>query len=215
MKKHDLSSTAVPAIHSPITEQTDVATASNLPSEVPAIKVVEIIESDASEPVNTTSAIGGAHDGTDPFAAVSAAEAMTLSLTPPQQKAIRLLTSGHTLVASATAAGVNRTTLYRWLKGDAAFLAAFNAWQKDVLDTTRGRILALSDLAVNTVAKAMTRGDATIALKILGSIGAMDRIAPGSTDPDEIERVQKLERMKTKTALRQAENRAEMESYLQ
>jgi hypothetical protein len=149
----------------------------------------------------------------EPVASVSDAEAMTLALTPPQRTAIILLTSGHTLVASATAAGVNRTTLYRWLKGDSAFLAAFNAWQKDVIDTARGRILALSDLAVNTVAKAMTKGDASTAMKVLGAIGALDRVAPGSTDPDEIKRVQKLEKMKSQTALRKAEARAEMESY--
>lgn len=90
--------------------------------------------------------------------------------------------------------------------------AAFNAWQKDVLDTARGRLLALSDLAVTTVAKSMVRGDAKTALKILQSLGTLDRAQPGSTDPKEIERLQKLERQKAQTEVRKAEARAEMEA---
>jgi hypothetical protein len=149
----------------------------------------------------------------DVMAAVSAAEALTLALSPPQQTAIQLLTSGHTLVASATAAGVNRVTLYRWLKRDPAFVAAYNAWQKDVIDTARGRILALSGLAVTTVARAMSTGNAKVAVEILKSMGILDRAEPGSTDATEVERKQKLEDLQAKTKLRKAESRAEMESY--
>jgi hypothetical protein len=145
---------------------------------------------------------------------VSLDEARSLSLTPPQRMAIQLLTSGKSLVAAATAAGVNRTTLYRWLKGDPAFVAAYNAWQKDVRDTARGRILALSDLAITTIAKAITQGDTRSALKILKATGALTHKDPGSTDPDEIQRVQRLERLKAQTALRRAENRAEMDAEM-
>jgi hypothetical protein len=128
------------------------------------------------------------------FAAVSAAEALSLALTPGQRKAIEMLTSGHTLVDSATAAGVGRTTLYRWLKGDAKFLAAYNAWQQDALATARGRLLAMSDLAVTTVGKAMNAGDSKTALAVLKSLGVMDRVQPGPTDPEEVVREQALER---------------------
>jgi AcrR family transcriptional regulator len=155
----------------------------------------------------------GSVSGGAAFAAVSSSEACLLALSPPQRLAIEMLTSGQTLVASATAAGVSRMTLYRWLKGDAVFLAAFNAWQKDVLDTARGRLLALSDLAVSTVAKSLSRGDANTALKVLKSLGVMDRAQPGSTDPEELERIQQLEIHKSKTALRKAEARAEMEAF--
>src|SRR5207244_3791667 len=82
------------------------------------------------------------------FAAVSAAEARALALSPAQRTAIEKLTSGHTLVDSALAAGVNRTTLYRWLKNDATFLAAYNAWQQDAVATARGRMLGITDVAV-------------------------------------------------------------------
>jgi len=148
------------------------------------------------------------------FAVVTQAEALKLALSAPQRAAIELLTSGHTLVAAATAAGVSRMTLYRWLKGDAAFSAAFNAWQQDVLDTARGRVLALSDLAVTTIAKSMSRGDAKTALKVLQSIGALDRRKVGSTDPEEIERQQNLEWKKAKTAAKKAETDAMVDEML-
>jgi len=149
-----------------------------------------------------------------PVSPVSLDEAISLSLSPPQRMAIQLLTSGKSLVAAATAAGVNRTTLYRWLKGDPAFVAAYNAWQKDVRDTARGKILALSDLAITTIAKAMTRGDTRPALRILEATGALTHEEPGSTDPVEIQRQQKLERTKAQTALRRAENRAAMDAEM-
>ena len=139
---------------------------------------------------------------------------MSLALSPPQRKAIELLTSGRTVIDAAQAAGVNRATLYRWLSGDAAFVAAYNAWQKDVLATTRGRLLALTDLAVTTVTKAMTHGDAKTAMKILKSMGALDTPTPGATDPEEIERQQNLDWKKQKTAARKEENSAFMDELL-
>jgi hypothetical protein len=85
-----------------------------------------------------------------------------LSLTPPQRKAIEKLTAGHTVADSATAAGVNRCTLYRWLKHDPEFQAAYNAWQQDAIATARGRLLALTDTAVTAVGKAMLQWESPI-----------------------------------------------------
>lgn len=151
----------------------------------------------------------------DAFAPVSAAEAMSLALSPSQRTAIELLTSGRTMAAAAVAAGVNRSTLHRWFKGDAAFVAAFNAWQRDVLATSRGRLLSLSDLAVATVARAMNKGDAKTAVAVLKSLGVMDRPVPGATDPAEVERQQLLEQKKSNLARRKEENRVLTDEILE
>jgi hypothetical protein len=74
--------------------------------------------------------------------------------------------------------------------------------------------IALTDIAVSTVAKSMGRGDAKTALKLLSSVGLLDRAQPGSTDPEEVRRMHDLERQRAKTALKRAENRAEMDSFL-
>ncbi len=52
-----------------------------------------------------------------------------LAMSPQQQVAIEQLVAGKSLVASATSAGVTRLTLYRWLKSDPVFTAAYNAWR--------------------------------------------------------------------------------------
>ena len=63
----------------------------------------------------------------------------------------------------------------------------------------------LSDLAVNTIAKSMSGGDAKTALKVLQSMGVLERAKPGSTDPAEIKRLQDLEARRAKTAAKKAE----------
>jgi hypothetical protein len=121
------------------------------------------------------------------MASVSPAEAMDLSLTPPQRTAIQMLTSGKTAIDSALAAGVSRRTLYRWLKTDVNFQAAYNAWQHDAIATARGKVLALTDAAIDAVRRALVKGDAKTALVILKSTGILDRPEPGSTDPEEVQ----------------------------
>lgn len=143
------------------------------------------------------------------FAAVSATEALMLALTPPQRTAIERMTHGETRVAAASAAGVSRATLNRWLSTDAAFQAAYNAWQKDVLDTARARLLSVTDVAVNTVLRAMKKGDARVALTILDRLGITTQPKPGPTDEEEVmqqqliaQRKRELAQKKERSALR-------------
>jgi hypothetical protein len=106
-----------------------------------------------------------------------------------QQIAMEKLASGETIVDAAQAA-----TLHRWLKQDARFAAAYNAWQQEAVATARGRLLALSDQAVTTVANSVKAGDTRAALLVLKAMGAMDRPTPGPTDPEGVLREQELER---------------------
>ena len=141
------------------------------------------------------------------FAAVSAAEAMTLALSAAQRTAIERLTCGQTLVDSATAAGVSRMTLYRWLKNDVQFQAAYNAWQQDAVATARGRMLGVTDVAVMSLARALSReagqpvqlaavAQGRLALRVLERMGIADRPTPGPTEVEELERRRDLERRK-------------------
>ncbi len=142
-----------------------------------------------------------ATDALPVIAAVSPAEALALALSPQQRTAIQMLTSGKTAIDSALAAGVTRRTLHRWLNHDANFKAAYNAWQHDAIATTRGQVLALSGLAVDTVRRALIKGDAKTALAILDSTGALDRPEPGSTDPDEVNAREAIARKQAETDL--------------
>ena len=127
-------------------------------------------------------------------AALSPAELIALALLPEQRTAIEKMLSGHTLVASATAAGVTRMTLYRWLHHDPKFQAAYNAWQLDAITGAQTKLLAMTNTAVNTVGQAI-RTDAKVAITLLKSVGALDRPRPGSTDPEEVKTLMEIAAM--------------------
>jgi hypothetical protein len=126
--------------------------------------------------------------------ALSPAEALALALSPEQHTAIEKMLSGHTLAASATAAGVTRMTLYRWLHHDSKFQAAYSAWQLDAITGARTKLLAMTDTAVNTVGRAV-KNDAKLAMAVLKAVGVLDRPRPGSTDPEEVEKLMEIARL--------------------
>jgi hypothetical protein len=142
-----------------------------------------------------------------PPAVVTAAEAAALHLTPSQQAAIIQLTSGATRSAAAIAAGVTRTTLYRWLNNDPNFQAAFNAWHKDLITTAQGQLLAASQDAINTVLTAIRRGDARLAWKLLECQGLTKLSKPGSTDIAHLQREAELDKKRADIAERKEINK--------
>lgn len=129
-------------------------------------------------------------------------------LSPAQMKAIEMLVSGHSVMEAVRAAGVGRTTLYRWLKGDAAFGAVYNQWQQGVIDTARGRLLSLSHLAVTAVEKSLEKADVKTAMKLLEKLGVLDRAETGPTDPAMVERKIKMERRRASSRMDKAETEA-------
>ena len=137
-----------------------------------------------------------------------------MGLTPAQRTAIERLTTGHTLIASATAAGVSRVTLYRWLKHDLTFLAAYNAWQHDAIATARGRLLALTDTAVTTVQNAIVKGDGRLAMNLLIRLGIADRPTPGSTEVADLEAEESLSRRRQEIERRKEVDRVEWDGIL-
>ena len=142
-----------------------------------------------------------------PPAVVTPAEAAALQLTPAQRTAIIQLTSGATRSAAAMAAGVTRTTLYKWLNHDPNFQAAFNAWHKDLITTAQGQLLAASQEAINAVLNAIRRGDARLAWKLLESQGLTKLATPGSTDVAQLQRQAELDRKRSEIAERKEINK--------
>jgi hypothetical protein len=143
--------------------------------------------------------------------AVTSFEATALSLTAPQRAAIIRLTSGATRCEAAAAAGVTRTTLYRWLNHDPAFQAAYNAWQKDLVTTAQGLLLAASGDAVATVLAAIRRGDAQLAWKLLQALGLAKPAKPGTTDLRTLQQQQELDRKRAEIAEKKEINQVLMD----
>lgn len=145
---------------------------------------------------------------------VTEAEAGLMPLDPAQRMAIIKLSQGSSRVEAARAAGVTRTTLYRWLNQDVAFQAAFNTWQSDVINTAQAQLLASTHIALEAVMKAIRGGDARLAWKVLESQGVTARPRGGSTDVVELQRREGMERKKKEIADRREQNKIKVDELM-
>jgi hypothetical protein len=85
--------------------------------------------------------------------------------------AATMLTSGVPKVEIAKRLGVNEATLWRWEK-QSPFRLYVDQLRRDILQQTIDAARSAAQLAVHTVSDAMLEGNADVALKYLGLIGA-------------------------------------------
>lgn len=114
--------------------------------------------------------------------AVSAAE-LADRLPAAQHAALSEIVSGGSFRRAAEAASVSRATIYRWVQSDPLFRAAFNAWQKEIKESSHARLVKMSEQAVDVVEKALQRNDERVAVTMLREMGVMRRSPGGLTDP--------------------------------
>src|ERR1700722_11223236 len=69
------------------------------------------------------------------------------SLGREQQAVLELLLEGKSVAETARLAAIGRTTIYRWMKSDPAFMAAYNRWHDEMNESCRSRLLMLTDSA--------------------------------------------------------------------
>jgi AcrR family transcriptional regulator len=105
-----------------------------------------------------------------------------------QQTALAALRGGSGFPDAAQAAGVSRATVYRWVRSDPQFRAAYNEWQQAQAESARARLLGLADKAVDVVEKALGRLDQHVAVRMLKDLGALRRPGRGATDPEAVAR---------------------------
>jgi len=110
--------------------------------------------------------------------------------TPQQEHALECLISGQPITRAAQEAGVDRTTVWRWLKDDPAFQAAYNRARLELQAAVQARLLGLTEHAVTCVEQAIKLGDARTALAILRGVGLLDG-EPARVGPDDPERVRR------------------------
>ena len=101
-----------------------------------------------------------------------------------QRAAFAALCAGSSFPDAAKAAGVNRATVYRWVQSDPQFRAAYNAWQEELAESSRARLLTFVDQAVDVIGKALKRQDEKVAVTMLRDLGIMRRRGQGQTDPE-------------------------------
>jgi hypothetical protein len=112
------------------------------------------------------------------------------ALDPSQELALAALLAGKTYGEAATAAGVHRGTVWRWLTGDPRFIARYNAGRREIADRARAGLLTLGQLAIKAVQEALEGDDPALrfkaAVKTLELLGVGREPPSGSTDPAEI-----------------------------
>ena len=115
------------------------------------------------------------------------------AISTPQSLVLAALSAGKSIAAAAAEAGVSRSTVYRW-HHDPDFVAALNAWKRQTRESAHHRLLALSDLAVNTVQAALQGADARTAMSLLRELGILRKVIAGSSDRDEVNAKAELKR---------------------
>src|SRR5437899_2039273 len=95
---------------------------------------------------------------------------MSDDLSQKQQAALAELQRGATFKGAAEAAGVNRVTLYRWVKSDPSFRAAYNAWEQAACESARARLVMAADAAVSGIVNRVAV-DPRLAFSVLKELG--------------------------------------------
>ncbi len=106
-------------------------------------------------------------------------------LRPVQLQVLDSLLQGETIVSAAHTAGVDRTTVHRWLARDFAFQAALNHRRHELRVALVDRLAQLAAAAVDVVEQALRDGDARVGLAVLKGTGLLSgALVPiGSRDP--------------------------------
>ena len=94
-------------------------------------------------------------------------------LSAQEQLALTAIMEGKSYGEAATRAGVSRTTLWTWLKTHPKLAEAYEAWQEELRESVRGRLLAAMDNAATVLTQTISGGDARLAARLLHDLGAL------------------------------------------
>ena len=100
-----------------------------------------------------------------------------------KQRALQLLLEGKSASQVAEMIGVDRTTIYRWLK-EPSFIAERNRQANELRDAAQSRLHALVGKSIDVVERQVEAGNLKAALAVLKSTGMMALEKP-DTETDE------------------------------
>jgi transposase-like protein len=113
---------------------------------------------------------------------------------PERQKAVlELICAGTSVAEAARKVEVTRQTIYRWIKCDPMFQAAYNQWHEEMEESSRSQLAMMTEAATAAVRQALERGDAKMGMQLLKGLGLIAPAKRRATDVDEIMRRKTLE----------------------
>jgi hypothetical protein len=111
-----------------------------------------------------------------------------------KKAALESLAFGRSMKETAELAGLARSTIYKWLKEDAEFRAAYNQWHNEVQHSMRSRVVAMADAAIEAVNSALARGDGRLGMQYLRNMKAFEpAVVEKATSPGEAKQEMDLE----------------------
>lgn len=115
-------------------------------------------------------------------------DATEFQISTQQRRAIEAILVGKSMTEAAKAAGVNRSTLWRWLNRDPEFQAAFNSYRREAYDQLQSQTTGLASLAISAVEAALRGGDEKTGLAVLRGLGFLTgvRVDPPTDDLHEL-----------------------------
>jgi hypothetical protein len=109
------------------------------------------------------------------------------SLSDEQQRALGLITQGISIADAGQQLGIHRGTIYRWLKADPYFRAAYNAWQLEQKESCRAALVKAAGEAVDRVIKSIPM-NSKLAWQVIKELGILSRPNnPLPVDPSRVE----------------------------
>jgi transposase-like protein len=136
------------------------------------------------------------------------------SLTEPQRRALTMIVNGKPFGEAAREVGINRTTLYRWMRLDPQFRAAYNAWQMEQREDCRAALLRCGQEAVAKISK-MVSIDQDTAWKVIKELGLFRDSPALPTELANVRREIEIEKNEQEDALEQRRTGLAMPGLLQ
>src|SRR4051794_35441499 len=96
-----------------------------------------------------------------------------LSLRTRQYLAFLAVTGGKSIAAAAREAGVNRTTVHRWIKDDPNFKSALARQSEEQMAAAREQLKNSVEPAARVINQAVRQGNMTAAMQVLKNVGLM------------------------------------------
>lgn len=94
-------------------------------------------------------------------------------LSAQQEAALAAILAGKTVTDAATIAGVDRSTVHRWMKDDLYFQLCLDRARRELREALQARLMAMAEQAMDTVQKRIKNGDPSTALAIIKGVGLL------------------------------------------
>jgi DNA-binding CsgD family transcriptional regulator len=126
------------------------------------------------------------------------------ALTDRQQQALALIGDGKSIKQISETVGVDRGTVYRWMRTDPHFRAAYNAWQLEQRESCRAALLRCAEKAVARINR-MVEMDENLAWKLVKELGLLSKGQSLHTDSRQVEREIAIEQEEAENRLAERE----------